>query len=192
MIHWRKSFYREFWKKLNISVFIGKTDIFVMLTILAIWAFYMSKKNPNVRLKQLLSVVCFQIRVKKAQKKSFIVLVIHWRKSFYREFWKKLNMNVVISKGVPHPHDLQNRIFYDLVMIMTWHLGWGDFRAWQTFSKFLVNRCWLNFDIWCLICQNRPKNAKKGNCWLKPRGVVIYCLQPWYLGESWPKGYRTT
>ena len=102
-------------------------------------------------------------------------------------------MNVVISKGVPQPCDLQNRIFYDLVMIMTWYLGWGDFRAWQTFSKFLVNRCWLNFDIWCLICQNRPKNAKKGNCWLKSRGVsVISCLQPWYLGEKWPKGYRTT
>ena len=79
-------------------------------------------------------------------------------------------MNVVISKGVPHPHDLQNRIFYDLVMIMTWYLGWGDFRAWQTFSKFLVNRCWLNFDIWCLICQNRPKIAQKDNCWLKARG----------------------
>ena len=106
---------------------------------------------------------------------------------------KFLQMNVVISKGVPQPQDLQNRIFYDLVMIMTWYLGWGDFRAWQTFSKFLVNRCWLIFDIWCLICQNRPKNAKKGNCWLKSRGVsVISCLQPWYLGEKWPKGYRTT
>ena len=106
---------------------------------------------------------------------------------------KKFHLNVVISKGVPQPQDLQNRIFYDLVMILTWYLGWGDFRAWQTFSKFLVNRCWLNFDIWCLICQNRPKNAKKGNCWLKSRGVsVISCLQPWYLGEKWPKGYRTT
>ena len=86
--------------------------------------------------------------------------------------WKFTLMNVVISKGVPQPHDLQNRIFYDLVIMMAWYLGWGDFRAWQTFSKFLVNRCWLNFDIWCLICQNRPKNAKKGNCWLKPRGVL--------------------
>ena len=62
-------------KKLNIAIFIGKTAIFVMLTILAILAFYMSKKT-NVRMKQLLSGVCFQIRVKKAQK-SFIVLVIH-------------------------------------------------------------------------------------------------------------------
>ena len=32
---------------------------------------------------------------------------------------KTLKMNVVISKGVPQPHDLQNRIFHDLVMIMT-------------------------------------------------------------------------
>ena len=55
-------------------------------------------------------------------------------------------LNVVISKGVPHPHDLQNRIFYDLVMILTWYLGWGDFRAWQTFSKFFVN-------MWSLLFQ---------------------------------------
>ena len=54
-------------------------------------------------------------------------------------------MNVVISKGVPQPHDLQNRIFYDLVMIIAWYLGWGDFKAWQTFSKFLVNRWSLLF-----------------------------------------------
>ena len=106
---------------------------------------------------------------------------------------KKVKMNVVISKGVLHPRDLQNRIFLELVMIMTWYLGWGNFRAWKTFSEFLVNRCWLNFDIGCLICQNLPKNAKKGNCWLKTRGVsVISCLQPWYLGEKWPKGYITT
>ena len=102
-------------------------------------------------------------------------------------------MNVVISKGVLHPHDLQNWIFWDPVMIMTRYLGWGDFRAWKTFSKFLVNKCCLNFDIGCLVCQNLPKNAKKGNCWLKARGVsVIYCLQPWYLGEKWLKGDITT
>ena len=105
----------------------------------------------------------------------------------------KKHLNVVISKGVLHPHDLQNWFFLDPVMIMTWYLGWDDFRAWKTFSKFLVNRCWLNFDIGCRICQNLPKNDKKGNCWLKSRGVsVISCLQPWYLGEKWPKGYITT
>ena len=105
----------------------------------------------------------------------------------------KRHLNVDISKRVPQPQDLQNRIFYDLVMIRRWYLGWGDFRAWQRFSKFLVNRCWLIFDIWCLIRQNRPKKCQKGNCWLKSRGVsVISCLQPWYLGEKWPKGYRTT
>ena len=87
-------------------------------------------------------------------------------------FARPWNMNVVISKGVLHPRDLQNRIFLELVMIMTWYLGWGDFRAWKTFPEFLVNKCWLNFDIGCLICQNLPKNAKKGKCWLKMRGVL--------------------
>ena len=49
-------------------------------------------------------------------------------------------LNVVISKWTPQPPHLQNRFFYDPVMIMTWYLGWGDFRAWQKFSKFLVNK----------------------------------------------------
>ena len=104
-----------------------------------------------------------------------------------------MNLNVVISKGVLHPRDLQNRIFLELVMIMTWYLGWCDFRAWKTFSEFLVNNCWLNFDIGYPICQNLLKNAKKGNCWLKTRGFfVVSCLQLWYLGEKWPKGCITT
>ena len=73
-------------------------------------------------------------------------------------------------------------------MIMTWYLGWVDFRTWKTFPKFLVNKCCLNFDIGCLVCQNLPKNTKKGNCWLKTRGgSVMSCLQPWYLGDKWPK-----
>ena len=92
---------------------------------------------------------------------------------FFENFssWKN-KMNVVISKGVFHPFDLQNLIFLGPLMIMTWYLGWDDFRAWKTFSEFLVNRCWLNFDIGCLICKNPLKNAKKDNCWLKTRGCL--------------------
>ena len=72
-------------------------------------------------------------------------------------------------------------------------MGLGDFGAWKTFSEFLVNNCWLNFDIGCPIYQNLLKNAKKGNCWLKTRGFfVVSCLQLWYLGEKWPKGCITT
>ena len=105
-----------------------------------------------------------------------------------------MNLNVVISKGVPHPQDLQDRIFYDLVMIMTWYLGWGDFRAWQTFSKFLVNRTGLT-KFWYLVSNmsKSPKKRQKRQLLTKIKGgSVISCLQPWYLGEKWPKGYRTT
>ena len=64
-------------------------------------------------------------------------------------------LNVIISKGVLHPHDLQNWIFLDPVMILTWYLGWGDFRTWKTFSKFFVNKTvltkfwyWRSRSLW--------------------------------------------
>ena len=40
----------------------------------------------------------------------------------------------------------------DLVIIMTWYLGWGDFIAWNRSSEFLVNRIMLTkFDTGCPI-----------------------------------------
>ena len=149
--------------------------------MIRVCAFVRRRRPSVVVVTDFFRVPCFKTGIadhkRSASRKNFwfskyIMSGSSWLKNYQHSLKTRGEryLNVVISKGVPQPHDLQNRIFHDLVMIMTWYLGWGDLMAWQTFSKFFANKCWLNFDIWCLICQNCPKNAKKGNCWLKPRG----------------------
>ena len=141
VIHWRKSFYREFWKKLNISVFIGKTDIFVMLTILTIWAFYMSKK-PKCEIETASKWCLLSDSCKESPKTSFIVLVIHWRNSFYREFWKKLNISVFIGK---------TDIFVMLTILAIW-----------AFYMSKKPKCEIETaSKWCLLSDSCKESPKK-------------------------------
>ena len=69
------------------------------------------------------------------------------------------NMNVLISKGRPRNNDLWNWFSLDLGVQMRWYLDWDSFRAWKTFSKILVNRCWLNIDIEAPVVQKWVKNG---------------------------------
>lgn len=73
----------------------------------------------------------------------------------------------LFSKGIFQPWDLRNWFFLDPVMIMTLYLECVAFRTRKTFSESYANKCCLNFDMWCPICQNFFWNAKKGNYWLK-------------------------
>ena len=117
-------------------------------------------ENGELLTKRLMLEYWFQMITGNSSSYHIIIFSIKLKISFERSYFKR---------GSPSARPSESN-FLELVMIMTWYLGWGDFRAWKTFSEFLVNRCWLNFDIGCLICQNLPKNAKKGNCWLKIRG----------------------
>ena len=99
-------------------------------------------------------------------------------------FWN-LYLNVLISKGRPRNNDLWNWFSLDLGVQMRWYLDWGSFRAWKTFSKILVNRCWLNIDIEASVGKKLVKNRQKGNCWPKRWGVfAILVLGSWYSGEK--------
>ena len=86
---------------------------------------------------------------------------------------EKLKINVLIWKGHPRNNDLWNSFSLDLNLgvQMRWYLDWGSFRAWKTFSKILVNRCWLNIDIEASVGKKLVKNRQKGNCWPKRWGV---------------------
>ena len=98
---------------------------------------------------------------------------------------KKHYLNVLISKGRPRNNDLWNWFSLDLGVQMRWYLDWGSFRVWKTFSKILVNRCWLNIAIEASVGKKLVKNRQKGNCWPKRWGVfAILVLGSWYSGEK--------
>ena len=97
--------FHYFWPKK--SNFLSKIDDYssFLVLIIVFWLEIIKKRFyglPNIIFEK--SIFCDQNEILNAKN-------------------EKYHLNVVISKGVLHPHDLQNWIFWDPVMIMTWYLG---------------------------------------------------------------------